>query len=85
MNPIQASKKSNFFLHEGGRAAPVISATGVAVPSAQPSTAFLPDDEEGYYAAPEEEAEEEPEDRLGHLAIGLACVCFALWSDQVLN
>jgi len=53
-------KKSNFFLHEGGRAAPVISPTSVAVPSAQPSTAFLPDDEEGYYAAPEEEAEEEP-------------------------
>ena len=53
-------KKSNFFLHEGGRAAPVISPIGIAVPSAQPSTAFLPDDEEGYYAAPEEEAEEEP-------------------------
>lgn len=53
-------KKSNFFLHEGGRAVPVISPIGVAVPPAQPSTAFLPDDEEGYYAAPEEEAEEEP-------------------------
>ena len=53
-------KKSNFFLHEGGRAAPVISPTDVAVPSAQPSMAFLPDNEEGYYAAPEEEAEEEP-------------------------
>jgi serine/threonine-protein kinase len=53
-------KKSSFFLHEGGRAVPVISPIGVAVPSAQPSMAFLPDDEEGYYAAPEEEAEEEP-------------------------
>jgi serine/threonine-protein kinase len=50
-------KKSNFFLHEGGRAAPVVSASGGAVPSPQPASVFLPDDEEGYYAAPEEEDE----------------------------
>ncbi len=50
-------KKSNFFLHEGGRAAPVISTSGGAVPSTQPAAVFLPDDEEGYYAAPEEEDE----------------------------
>jgi len=50
-------KKSNFFLHEGGRAAPVISASGGAVPSTQPAAVFPPDDEEGYYAAPEEEDE----------------------------
>jgi len=50
-------KKSNFFMHEGGHAAPVTAASGVAIPSAQPSPAFLPDDEEGYYAAPEEEDE----------------------------
>jgi len=53
-------KKSNFFMHEGGHAAPVSSVSGAAIPLAQPSTAFLPDDEDGYYAAPEEEAEEEP-------------------------
>jgi len=50
-------KKSNFFLHEGGRATPVVSASGGAVPSTQPAAVFLPDDEEGYYAAPEEEDE----------------------------
>jgi serine/threonine-protein kinase len=53
-------KKSNFFMHEGGHAAPVTSVSGAAIPLAQPSPAFLPDDEDGYYAAPEEEAEEEP-------------------------
>ncbi len=50
-------KKSNFFLHEGGHAAPVVSASGGPVPSTQPAAVFLPDDEEGYYAAPEEEDE----------------------------
>ncbi len=53
-------KKSNFFMHEGGHAAPVTSTSVAAIPSAQPSPAFLPDDEEGYYAAPEEDSEEEP-------------------------
>ena len=53
-------KKSNFFLHEGGHAAPLTSVSGAAIPLAQPSPAFLPDDEDGYYAAPEEESEEEP-------------------------
>jgi len=53
-------KKSNFFMHEGGYAAPVTAPSGAAIPLAQPSPAFLPDDEDGYYAAPEEESEEEP-------------------------
>ncbi len=64
-------KKSNFFLHEGGRATPVISPIGVAVPSAQPSTAFLPDDEEGYYAAPEEEDEKSRKIDWGTWLLGL--------------
>ncbi len=64
-------KKSNFFLHEGGRAAPVISPLGVAAPSAQPSTAFLPDDEEGYYAAPEEEDEKSRKIDWGTWLLGL--------------
>ena len=47
-------------MHEGSRAEPVTAPSGAAIPLAQPSPAFLPDDEDGYYAAPEEESEEEP-------------------------
>jgi hypothetical protein len=59
MNPIQASRNPISSCMKAvvqSRHSP----SGAAIPLAQPSPAFLPDDEDGYYAAPEEEAEEEP-------------------------
>jgi serine/threonine-protein kinase len=55
----QNLKKSNFFLHEHPQAMPNSNAADATPSAAQPTFAGLPDDEDGYYAAPEE-AKDEP-------------------------
>ncbi|KUK71355.1 MAG: Putative serine/threonine protein kinase [Anaerolineae bacterium 49_20] len=52
-------QKSRFFLHEGAHVPPAIAVPEMSVPTAQPPSLIpLPNEENGYYAAPEEEAED---------------------------